>query len=94
MRAAQSKGIVDLLVLWPGYREFGPDFPNDLLVVRSPWLVQAKYSIHGGGTISPADRAELTALASLTGAIPVVATPGKNGRGIEFVNLNTKESIG
>jgi hypothetical protein len=94
MRAAQSKGIVDLLVLWPAYSEFGPEFPDDALVVRSPWLVQCKYSIHGGGTISPADRSELTALAVVTGAIPVVATPCKNGRGIEFVNLHTKGSIG
>lgn len=104
MRAAQSKGIVDLLALWPeedvaparwvestkSYRYVGNSMYR---AVERPWLVQCKYSIHGGGTISPADRAELTALASLTGAVPVVATPGKNGRGIEFVNLHSKEPI-
>lgn len=94
MRAAQSKGIVDLLALWPRTTWDPASTDGRWIRKRPPWLVQAKYSIHGGGTISPADRAELTALASLTGAVPVVATPGKNGRGIEFINLYTKEPIG
>jgi hypothetical protein len=91
MRAAQSKGIVDLLVLWPH-----PQAETGILIDPhpSPWLVQCKYSVKGGGTISPADRAELIALADATGAVPVTAMPGKSGRGIEFVNLHTKGSIG
>jgi hypothetical protein len=93
MRAAQSKGIVDLLALWP-LEESGVYGETRFRTRRHPWLVQAKYSVKGGGTISPADRAKLIALADATGAVPVTAMPGKNGRGIEFINLHTKGIIG
>lgn len=77
MRAAQSKGQIDLLVLWPG---FDPD-----------WLVQCKYSIHGGGRLPKSDAEALVLLADQVAAIPVLARPGKNGRGVEFINLRTEE---
>lgn len=92
MRAAQSKGKVDLLALWPipepyaskGWTEHRP----------APWLVQCKYSIHGGGRLSPGEGADLVELAAQTGGVPVFARPGKNGRGVEFINLNTGDPIG
>jgi len=85
MRAAQSKGLVDLLALWP---HTGSGWPNH------PWLVQAKYSIHGGGYLPPAERELLRDLAARIGAVPVFARPGKNGRGVEFINLNDEEPLG
>lgn len=85
MRAAQSKGIVDLLALWPD---------NDPLNYPRPWLVQVKYSITGkSGRISPADAAELADIAIETGGIPVLATQGPKGRGVVFTNLRTKETL-
>lgn len=88
MRAAQSKGIVDLLALWPAYMDI------DFVTRREEdWLVQCKYSIHGGGYLPSKDAIELVALAELTGALPVFARPGKNGRGVEFYNLYSKEII-
>jgi hypothetical protein len=98
MRAAQSKGAVDLLALWPGHPCFRSTAEahqvEQTICPADPWLVQCKYSINGGGTISPAERQALRDLAQEIGAVPVVATPGKNGRGVKFVNLNTQEPIG
>lgn len=86
MRAAQSKGKVDLLTLWPGDDPLneGEVFPN------RPWLVQCKT---GTARMSPADREALKEIAAQTGAIPVLAQPGKNGRGVQFINLITNEEI-
>lgn len=91
MRAAQSKGIADLLALWPYYT--GDDWP--MCRVAPPWIVQVKYSINKGKVYLPGREAiELIALADVTGAVPVFARPGKNGRGVEFINLYSKEQIG
>lgn len=87
MRAAQSKGAADLIALWP------QGLPGFKVGIQPVWLVQCKYSIHGGGRISPAERTVLRELANVTGAIPVQATPGKNGRGVVFTNLNSMEEI-
>lgn len=92
MRAAQSKGIVDLLALWPRIEH--PVYGDGRYELRPPWLVQAKYSIHGGGFLAAAEAEVLRDLADQTGAVPVLARPGKNGRGIEFINLNSQEQIG
>lgn len=89
MRAAQSKGIVDLLALWPLPEDRYGDRP-----IPQPWLVQAKYSVHGGGFLAAAEAEVLRDLAERTGALPVLARPGKNGRGVEFINLYTKEPLG
>lgn len=86
MRAAQSKGAVDLLALWP------VDVHEDPLGTAA-WLVQCKYSINGGGNLPPAERRNLIDLAFVTGATPVLARPGKNGRGVQFINLYTNEEI-
>ena len=86
MRAAQSKGQVDLLALWP----------RDMQINWNPsrlWLVQAKYSVHGGGYLPGKEAEALVELAALTGGLPVFARPGKNGRGVEFINLYSKEII-
>lgn len=80
MRAAQSKGAVDLLALWSW---------------QEVWLIQCKYSIKGGGYLPEREEIELLALSEATGGhLPVLARPGKNGRGVEFINLTTKEPIG
>jgi hypothetical protein len=92
MRAAQSKGIADLLVLWPREGLIAQSGPFQY--GEPPWLIQAKYSIKGGGYLPGREEIELIALAELTGALPVFARPGKNGRGVEFINLYTKEPIG
>jgi hypothetical protein len=84
MRAAQSKGIADLLVLWPVDRR---------MMLERPWLVQCKYSVNGGGRLPAYEEIELVALAHLTGSVPVLARPLKGKRGMEFINLITKEPI-
>lgn len=76
MRAASSKGAADLIVLWQG----GMDATGDC---ARAWLVQAKRD----GRLPKAEREELVALASNTGSIPVLAKTGKNGRGVQFINL-------
>lgn len=86
MRAAQSKGAADLIALWPKHPGTWEMHPHLL----PPWLVQCK---RGTGRISPAEREVLKELAAVTGAIPVQALPGKNGRGVVFTNLNSMEEI-
>lgn len=79
MRAAQSKGKVDLLALWPtanpgiGAGCFPP-----------PWLVQCKT---GSAKMSKKDKQELVELAAQCGAFPVEAQPGPKGRGVVFTVL-------
>ena len=79
MRAAQSKGAADLIALWP----------TSSLVGRV-WIVQCK---RGVGRISPAEREVLLDIAWKTGAYPVQALPGKNGRGVVFTDLQTGETL-
>jgi hypothetical protein len=101
MRAAQSKGIADLLALWPASGTFTVTDVNGelrtysyLTNVPAPWLVQVKYSITGkGGRLSARDEIELIALADATGGIPVLATQGPKGRGVVFTDLRTKEQL-
>lgn len=95
MRAAQSKGIADLLALWP-VKDGAHRWPSGEVTagLRSPWLVQVKYSITGkAGRLSAQDELELIALADATGGIPVLATQGPKGRGVVFTNLLTKEIL-
>lgn len=80
MRAAQSKGKVDLLALWV----------SSGLLVPTPWLVQCKT---GSARMSPADRNDLITLAQQTGGLPVLAEPGPKNRGVAFTNLTTKEIL-
>ena len=90
MRAAQSKGKVDLLTLWPFDPQPFPDIPGMALVTPRVWLVQCKT---GSARMSRADKEELVALARKAGATPVLAQPGKNGRGVQFINLELEEEI-
>jgi hypothetical protein len=76
MRAAQSKGKVDLLAVWPGACRI--------------WLVQCKT---GTARMSPADRHDLIELALHGGATAVLAQPGKNGRGVQFIDLHNDKEI-
>lgn len=93
MRAAQSKGKVDLLALWPFRIPDGEVGCHECGASPQPWLVQCKYSIHGGGRLSPGEGAELVELAAQTGGVPVFARPGKNGRGVVFIDLQNEEEI-
>lgn len=91
MRAAQSKGKVDLLTLWPLISPPGAAMRREGLINRRPpWLVQCKT---GSARMSPADRADLIDLAHQTGGVPVLAEPGPKNRGVTFTNLITKEIL-
>ena len=93
MRAAQSKGKVDLLTLWPGkstalarpwlpYNE--PDYgPGGGFMAQRPWAIQCKRD----GRLPKAERQALLELYDQSGAIPILAKAGKNGRGVEFIDL-------
>lgn len=95
MRAAQSKGIADLIALWPeswlealiGQKTDGGLLDGFYRVPAPPWLVQCKRD----GKLPKAEREELLRIASQTGGIAVLARIPKSGRGVEFVNLLTKE---
>lgn len=80
MRAAQSKGKVDLLTLWPIEEPW----------FQYPWLVQCKT---GSARMSPADRNDLITLAQQVGGLPVLAEPGPKNRGVVFTNIDTKEIL-
>ena len=84
MRAAQSKGPVDLLVLWP-VEEFKTN--NGITTVTSqrfPWLVQCKT---GTARMTTADKEHLADIASRTGSVAVLAEPGPKNRGVTFTTL-------
>lgn len=94
MRAASSKGAADLIVLWPAWDDVydGDRSGEPLRIVkraRRPWLVQCKRD----GKLPKAEREELLRLSEETGAIPVLARVPKAGRGVEFIDLRTKESL-
>ncbi|MDE2103103.1 MAG: Holliday junction resolvase [Patescibacteria group bacterium] len=76
MRAAQSKGKVDLLALYPGLGEMIPYVE----------IVQCKRD----GRLSADEAAELIRIAVETDTVPLLAKTGKNGRGVEFINLLTE----
>jgi hypothetical protein len=92
MRAAQSKGKVDLLALFPPFEaiELGETDTQKILMRKSRphWVVQCKT---GTARMSKQDKAELIELADQTGTLPVLAQPGPKGRGVEFIHLK-KES--
>ena len=74
MRAAQSKGKVDLLALWPEAAMYEP---------QVPWIVQCKRD----GRLPKAEREALLELHHQCHAIPILAKTGPNGRGVEFIDL-------
>ena len=82
MRAASSKGAADLIVIWPAQwvhpQRVGVDTPH-----LHVWLVQCKRD----GRLPKSEREELVALGFETGAIPMLAKTGKNGRGVEFIPI-------
>lgn len=94
MRAASSKGAADLIALWPFQLPVFEDDQGARYIARreSPrvWLVQCKRD----GRLPKDEEAELVAIAGNTGAIPVLARVPKSGRGVEFINLYTKEPVG
>ena len=80
MRAASSKGAADLIVLWPVRV---PRVPLGHIEVPVVWLVQCKRD----GRLPKSEREELIALGFETGATPILAKTGKNGRGVEFIPI-------
>jgi hypothetical protein len=92
MRAASSKGAADLIALWPSKERVHQSLYKSYIVdhgVRPAWLVQCKRD----GRLPKAERETLIEIAAQTGAIPVLARVPKSGRGVEFINLYTKEPV-
>lgn len=79
MRAASSKGAADLIVLW---RDLGERIPH-------VWVVQCKRD----GRLPLNEMEELLRIAEETGATPVLAQAGPNGRGVIFIDLNTRREL-
>lgn len=73
MRAAQSKGKADLMVLWPDLGEYIPHV----------WIVQCKRD----GRLPRAEREALLEIEEATGALAYLAKTGPNGRGVVFERL-------
>lgn len=89
MRAASSKGAADLIALWPVNGWLGP-LGGTFHVYPRAWLVQCKRD----GKLPRAERETLVEIAAQTGATPVLARVPKAGRGVEFVNIESGDSIG
>jgi len=91
MRAASSKGAADLIALWPKLPVAdivtADWFIQETLVASRVWLVQCKRD----GKLPKLERIVLKQLAEKTGATPVLAKTGPNGRGVKFVLLNEQE---
>lgn len=86
MRAAQSKGIADLVALWPTGA-----FPVTVSpYLLKPWLVQCKT---GTARMKPAEIDVLKETARACGAVPVLAEPGPKNRGVKFTNLYSMEEL-
>lgn len=85
IRAAQSKGAADLAAFWRH-----PQAGKGLIIDPwpEPWLVQCKYSIHGSGSIPVPERKALFLLAREAGCKPVIARPGKDGKGVVFEGVD------
>lgn len=83
MRAAQSKGIADLAAFWPVAAWAGE-------AQLKPWLVQCKM---GSARMKPAEVDVLKETANACGAVPVLAEPGPNNRGVKFTNLYSMEEL-
>lgn len=83
MRAAQSKGIADLVALWP---------VSAWMVAHTikPWLVQCKM---GSARMKPAEVELLIETARACGAVAVLAEPGPKNRGVKFTNLYSMEEL-
>lgn len=93
MRAASSKGAADLIVLWPraeAYDVIGPGLsvPVDA-ELTPPWLVQCKRD----GRLPLNELEELLRIAEETGTTPVLAQTGPKGRGVVFIDLNTRREL-
>ena len=82
LRAAQSKGIVDLLALFPPAARC-TECAMKGLFQPVIWLVQAKRD----GRLPAHEEIELRAVAEAAGAVPVLAQTGPKGRGVQFVFL-------
>lgn len=83
MRAAQSKGIADLVALWP------QTWPETHITLR-PWLVQCKM---GSARMKLAEVELLKETARACGAVAVLAEPGPKNRGVKFTNLYSMEEL-
>jgi len=73
MRAAQSKGKVDLIACWPLH----PKYPDQV------WLIQCKRD----GKLPKVERDALLQIEFNTGLPAYLAKTGANGRGVVFQRL-------
>ena len=91
MRAASSKGAADLIALWPrSWVHLDYPYAEPRFNVPAPaWLVQCKRD----GKLPRLERETLIDLAEKSAARPVLARVPKSGRGVEFIDLNTKETL-
>lgn len=81
VRAAQSRGKVDLLALWPvNWR----DPEGYLRTSTPPKLVQCKTRT---ARMSSLEKIDLVFLADQVGGVPILAEPGLNGKGVKFTDL-------
>jgi len=93
MRAAQSKGAADLIVLWPRRERIWTSLEKSYVVEhprRAPWLVQCKL---GKGGMPPAERELLIDIADQTGSLPILARQFVPRGPMEFINLQTEEVV-
>lgn len=79
MRAAQSKGLADLIAL----------FPRDTNA-HNVWLVQCKT---GTAKMPLAERFALADMARECGAIAMLAQPGPRNRGVTYTHLYNEEDL-
>lgn len=56
-------------------------------------LVQCKYSIHGSGSIPVVERKALFLLAKEAGCEPIIARPGKDGKGVVFERVDIRGKL-
>lgn len=82
VRAAGSKGKIDLVILWPALESYmvWPN-PGDV------WLVQCKRD----GKLPADEREALLDIAARTGHAVYTAEPGPGNRGVVFTPIITEE---
>ena len=99
MRAASSKGAADLIALWPAaiacvmsHDDLTEPVPVEKIHWRGGpvWVVQCKRD----GRLPKDEREALIEIHIDTGAVPVLAKAGKNGRGVVFIDLLTGDELG
>ena len=79
MRAAQSKGLADLIALFPHGTHS-----------RNVWLVQCKT---GTARMTLLERTALAGIAADSRTVAMLAQPGPNNRGVEYLHIYDEEDL-